>query len=397
MAKILILDGHCPAALPMVRSAGRAGHWVAVGSSAGLFSAARLSRYASAVLDYPSSTTEPEKFAEVVLQFCREGAIDLVLPLTDWTLTPVSRYRDQFAGTCNLAVPSESALRITTDKWQTIELARSLRFPVPETSLIDSPAAVVNTSVTKFPVVVKDRFSVRWLEVKASFGSTAYTFSQPELEQVVSARLRDAGDVLLQKFVPGTGIGFAGFVAEQKLFLPFAWERVRETDPRGSASSCRRSIPLDEKMLEQGSQLLLKSGIEGLAMVEYKRTCDGRLVLMEINGRPWGSMALPIASGIDFPRYWIDWLLTGSLPPTDLPYAVGVTSRRMVGEMTHLANLRAGKPAGWVGKYPEFWPTLAEMALPWYPGVHYDEISLEDPRPGVGEIRNWFRMRRKGG
>ena len=40
-------------------------------------------------------------------------------------------------------------------------------------------------------------------------------------------------------------------------------------------------------------------------MVEYKKLKNGPAVFMEINGRPWGSIGLPIASGIDYPRYLI--------------------------------------------------------------------------------------------
>ena len=395
MARILILDGHSAAALAITRSAGRAGLWVAVGANAGLFAAAKLSRYVRSSLDYPVSTAAPERFAESILQFARANSIDLVLPLTDWTLMPLSRHRDRFAGVCKLALPSESALQAASDKWQTIQLARSVGVAVPETVLVDSAASVSSLSFSKFPVVVKDRFSVRWIEEKAVFGSASYANSQPELERQLQTRLQVAGDVLVQKFVGGTGIGFAAFVAGQKIFLPFAWERIREVDPRGSASSCRRSVPLETDLLEESSRLLLATGFEGIAMVEYKRTCDGRLVLMEINGRPWGSIALPIASGFDFPRYWIDWLLTGSLPPQSLEYETGITCRRIVGEMSHLMNLRAGKPAGWPRDYPKFWPSFARMAVPWYPGVRYDELWMSDPRPGLAEIGNWFRVRRK--
>ena len=395
MARILILDGHSAAALAITRSAGRAGLWVAVGANAGLFAAAKLSRYVRSSLDYPVSTADPERFAESILQFARANSIDLVLPLTDWTLMPLSRQRNHFAGVCKLALPSESALQAASDKWQTIQLARSVGVAVPETVLVDSAASVSSLSFSKFPVVVKDRFSVRWIEEKAVFGSASYANSQPELERQLQTRLQVAGDVLVQKFVGGTGIGFAAFVAGQKIFLPFAWERIREVDPRGSASSCRRSVPLETDLLEESSRLLLATGFEGIAMVEYKRTCDGRLVLMEINGRPWGSIALPIASGFDFPRYWIDWLLTGSLPPQSLEYETGITCRRIVGEMSHLMNLRAGKPAGWPRDYPKVWPSFARMAVPWYPGVRYDELWMSDLRPGLAEIGNWFRVRRK--
>ena len=41
-------------------------------------------------------------------------------------------------------------------------------------------------------------------------------------------------------------------------------------------------------MVSQSQQLITGMGFEGIAIVEYKRTAEGHLALMEINGRPWG-------------------------------------------------------------------------------------------------------------
>jgi hypothetical protein len=150
---------------------------------------------------------------------------------------------------------------------------------------------------------------------------------------------------------------------------------------------------VDETLLQLSSQLIREIGFQGIAMVEYKQSNHGVPVLMEINGRPWGSMALPIASGIDYPRYLIDWCLTGTLPPKYLQYKRQVTCRRAVGELSHLMNLRKGKPAFWQGDYPNFWSTLFKVAIPWYPGMHYDELWFSDWRPGVAEVAQWFRIR----
>ena len=128
-------------------------------------------------------------------------------------------------------------------------------------------------------------------------------------------------------------------------------------------------------------------------MVEFKEIPSGKPILMEINGRPWGSIQLPIAAGIDYPRFLLDWTLQGSVPPVEISYKKGVQCRRFVGDLSHLENLRRGKPAEWPGTYPNFWLSLAKLAVPWYPGLCYDDISLTDPKPGWAGISNWFRTR----
>jgi predicted ATP-grasp superfamily ATP-dependent carboligase len=395
LARILVLDGHSSAALAFTRSAGRAGHWVAVGANRGIFAAAKLSRYRQLGFEYPNSTDNAQAFVDAVLEFSGRQSIDLIVPITDWTLQPLSEHRVRFEGTCRVALPPHDAVVAASDKYRTVDLAMTLGMAVPRTWLVKTHADLEGLPASRFPLVVKDRFSVRWSGNKAVFGSVTYVFSKEELERRVTERLRLAGDVLVQEFVSGNGIGLSFFVTKEDVYLPFAWQRIREVDPRGSASSCRKSIALDEKLVTQSSRLIRAIGFEGIAMVEYKIPGSGPAVLMEINGRPWGSIALPIASGIDYPRYLIDWWLKGSLPPQNIAYGTEITCRRVVGELTHLSNVRKGKPRDWPLEYPKFWSTLAKVAIPWYPGMHYDDLWLSDPRPVAGQIRNWFRVRRK--
>lgn len=116
---------------------------------------------------------------------------------------------------------------------------------------------------------------------------------------------------------------------------------------------------------------------------------------MEINGRPWGSIQLAIASGVDYPRYVVDWWLSNTKPPKYLDFKTGITCRRMAGELTHLENLRRGTPPGWPVPYPSLWGSLMKVAVPWYPGLRYDDFAGGDFRPGAAEIANWFRKRLK--
>jgi len=396
LARVLILDGHSAAALAITRSAGQAGHWVAVGANRRIFAATKLSRYCRTELDYPVSTDDADAFVNSILGFVRSHSIDLIIPVTDWTMGPLSAQRGRFKGLCRIVMPSKTAFEIASDKYRTIRLAESLDVAVPKTHLVESAADLSKCGQIRFPAVVKDRYSVRWSGNRAVFGSVAYAYSSSDLEDNVGQRLRAAGDVLVQEFVSGIGIGFSCFVAEGRVCLPFQWQRIREADPRGSASSARKSIPLDKLLVSLSGRLVTEIGFEGIAMVEYKKTTDGRLILMEINGRPWGSMGLPVACGVDYPRHVINWYLNGTLPPQSIPYIENMTCRRIVGELTHLSNLRAGKPANWPLPYPSFWRSLFTVAVPWVPGMCYDDVWLSDLRPGIAGIANWFKARTKG-
>jgi len=395
LARILVLDGHSAAALAFTRALGRAKHWIAVGSNHGIHAPASLSRYSRLNVSYPVPSVNVSAFIEAVLDIARGNAIDLIVPMTDWTVLPLSRYRDQFKGVSSLAVGPHSALEFAADKFKTVSLARELAIPIPATSLIQSLEELHHKAGEfDFPAVVKDRFSMRWEGNKAISGSVSYAYSLDDLKHKVELRLRQAGDVMVQRFVPGEGVGFSCMAVEEKVCLPFMWLRLRETDPRGSGSSARRSIPISPQVREFSSALVKKVGLQGISMVEFKRPPNGGPpVLMEINARPWGSLQLPISCGIDYPSHLVDWFLEGKLPPSEIEYKENIVCRRLVSELTHLEHTFRGAPPGWPMPYPSFARTLLKISVPWYPGMRYDDFWLSDPRPGIAGIANWFRSR----
>ena len=98
--------------------------------------------------------------------------------MTDWTVLPISKCRDQFQGVSRLALGSQSALEFAADKFKTISLARKLGIPVPETVLIQSVDDLHSTVAHfDFPVVIKPRFSARWKGNRAILGSVSYAYS----------------------------------------------------------------------------------------------------------------------------------------------------------------------------------------------------------------------------
>lgn len=387
-----MLDGHSPGGLAFTRSLGRAKHWVAVGSNLGIQATADSSRYCRLTFKHPVPSEDVSGFVEAVLQFARTNGIELIVPVTDWTVLPLSKYRDQFQGVCRLALAPHPALEIAADKFRTVSLARELQIPVPETALIQSVDELDRaTAKCDFPVVVKDRFSARWEGNRAILGSVAYAYSKDDLRQKVTRRLTQAGDVLVQQFVPGEGIGFSSLAVEQEVLLPFMWRRLRETDPRGSGSSASMSIPITAEVRESSTALVTRVGLQGVSMVEFKKPrTGGRPVLMEINARPWGSMQLPISCGVDYPVFLVDRLLAGKLPPREIGYEQGITCRRLVSELTHLEHIFRGTPAGWPIPYPGFLRTLLKVATPWYPGMRYSDLWLSDPAPGCAGLARWF-------
>jgi predicted ATP-grasp superfamily ATP-dependent carboligase len=393
VARILVLDGHSSAALAFVRSLGRAGHWVSVAAVSGAFAVATQSRYCKAWGCYPNPVKGLESFIEAVSILIDEYEIELVVPMTDATVWPLAQ-SENLSRQARLAVPTRQAVELVTDKYRTVTLATRLGIPTPNTILVESVDELHEVVSWAYPIVIKDRFSINWKNGMGISGGVTFAYNFDDLCAKVDYRLKSINEVILQNFSPGVGIGFSCFAAGGKIFLPFQWERLREKDPRGSGSSARMSTKLEDDVERLSRSLILHSGFQGICMVEFKKDRKtGALALMEINGRPWGSLQLPIHCGIDYPRHLAEWCLGGSLPAESLPYNENITCRWLTADLIHLENLWEGVPDGWPEPYPNFWVSLIKVLVPWYPGMRGDHFAIDDPKPGIMDLTRWLRIR----
>jgi predicted ATP-grasp superfamily ATP-dependent carboligase len=149
--------------------------------------------------------------------------------------------------------------------------------------------------------------------------------------------------VLLQRHVAGAGEGFFALRWGGRTMATFAHRRVREKPPSGGVSVYRESIPLHARLVEPGLRLLDALDWQGVAMVECKREAGtDREVIMEVNGRFWGSLQLAIDAGVDFPEL-LARCAAGEAVPASSHYRTGVRSRWFWGDVDHLyLRLRDG-------------------------------------------------------
>jgi len=108
-------------------------------------------------------------------------------------------------------------------------------------------------------------------------------------------------------------------------------------------------------------------------------------VLMEINGRFWGSLQLAVDAGVDFPRLLVD-LSLGNGPARVQQYR-NVTSRWWWGDVdnliTRLRDRRATMSTRWLA--------LREWMAAFAPGIRNEVFRIRDPMPAARETVQWFR------
>ncbi|MBI4421935.1 MAG: ATP-grasp domain-containing protein [Gemmatimonadetes bacterium] len=380
---VLVLDGHTNQALACVRSLGRAGYRVVVASHRPA-PLGGWSRFCRARYWLRGETVEA--FA-ALRAWAQQQRLAVVLPLTERSclLCNADREAWETAGMVVGCAPNDT-LRRAFDKAETLMRAQACGIRTPPTRVPATLAAAhAAAEELGFPCVVKPRFSNAW--DGAAFlpdRSVSYVRRPDELDPAVVARTQRDWWPLLQGFVPGRGKGVFALCDRGRPVVWFAHERLRDVRPTGSGSSLRRSIPLDPRLQEPAERLLVALRWHGPAMVEFRDDGVDPPCLIEVNGRFWGSLALAVRAGVDFPRLWLALLTGRSLEPV-AGFRVGVTLRWLWGDAKHLMAVLAGPPRGYPGLYPTRAQGLKEILGPQPPGTSLETWEPDDYWPGIGE------------
>lgn len=386
MSVVLVTDAERGSAVAFIRSLARAGHVVIAGDAAAI-SPGRRSRSTTASFRYPDPYTDADGAGRAILEQIVEHGVDVVLPVTDATVRVVESLRDRLPASCTVGTPPAEAAAVAADKDRTLQLAREVGVPVPETVVVDTPAdAAAAADRLGWPVVVKPITSlgsdaggaVRKFEV-------GYAFDRDDLERKVHD-LGGGAPVLLQECFVGDGVGVEVLAERGRILRSFSHRRIHEVPVTGGASALRESVVVDPVLLDDTARLIDALGWTGLAMVEFKVGPGGRR-LMEINGRPWGSMPLAVRAGVDFPADYVRMLLgSGSDEVAPVPYSVGVVARNLYLEVLWIASVLRGPDADTVVAWPPRRAALTSILRLFSPRVADDVLSFRDPIASAAEL-----------
>lgn len=193
-------------------------------------------------------------------------------------------------------LPTAEQAALCYDKLRSAELAESVGVPAPRSVVVqsaDDPRILEAPS----PCVVKARTEGPHKRVFYAATPDEVRAAVAELLSMVGA---EAGGVLVQERIVGPGCGFFALCREGEPLRVFMHERIREYPPTGGPSTAARAI-YDERLKDYGLRILRALRWSGVAMVEFKRSeAAGDYVLMEINGKFWGSLELALRSGVNF-------------------------------------------------------------------------------------------------
>ncbi len=295
-------------------------------------------------------------------------------------------------------VPDPAQLAAVLDKDRTLSLARQVGLPVPDTW---SPRSMTQALELRpeFPVVLKWAEPTAVIDKLAAAGLPLHKAEFVHDLPALRAALRRYENVgcwpMVQRYAPGHGLGQFFFMHEGQALRRFQHRRIAEWPPEGGFSSVCDGVALSEhqELQSMSIELLRAMDWHGVAMVEYRfDSATGRAVLMEVNGRFWGSLPLAVHSGAGFAL--LTHYVQGLGRQCDLPpLREGIRCRMVATELKRLFRIvfrpsLIRDPLFPVRPIEEMSRFLRDFLNP---RVRYFLWSTDDPRPFVADLRNLAR------
>jgi predicted ATP-grasp superfamily ATP-dependent carboligase len=293
-------------------------------------------------------------------------------------------------GACRILTPRADKLALVFDKSKTLALAQSVGIEVPVTNASEPG---------RWPVVLK------WADagaVQPLLEQAAIAFHKAEIIRdadglrAALARYEPLGlQPLIQSYAAGSGLGQMFYRHHGKTTLYFQHQRLHEWPPEGGVSTlCQALDPdLHRDQRAKSEALLDAIGWEGPAMVEYRHDPQtGAFVLMEINGRFWGSLPLASAAGAEFGWEQYRRMVLDDTAP-NRPYRAGIRAAYMIPETRRLVRILFRQsairdPMVSFGR----WQALREwMACLFGADRSYYVYSPDDPGPFWADVKGILR------
>jgi len=291
------------------------------------------------------------------------SAHDVIMPLDDAAVLACDR---GLPADALVAGPRGSRALLALDKREQLRAADAAGFEVP--SWIELAPEMDPPEDWELPAMLKPALAVEVLDGRLRRVSPHLVATPSECSELRRS-WGPSTPVILQRWVPGRGAGVFGLADADGVHHLSAHRRVRMMNPAGSGSSACVSAPLPEMLGGPVARLLEVADWNGMFMVELLHAED-TWWFMELNGRPWGSLALARRLGYEYPAWAVRRLLDDQATLPETPPFTELECRHLGRELVHLLFVFRG-PGSHAGAWPGRGETLRAVLRPgrrisWY-------------------------------
>ena len=261
------------------------------------------------------------KNKENINSYIKSNKIKLIIPIGAESMLYFSSNREYFDDSLLVFLPSKDQIRLSYSKKSTYEFAKNIGIKIPETYYPDSIE-----SISKYKDIVNYPIVIKWL-YEAGDNIVDYAYDSNELVRKYEdichnyGFRKESGLPMLQEYITGVGVGYFALFYNGSCISDYQHMRLREAPPTGGASVAAITIN-DDDLKRQGRLMLESLQWNGVAMVEFKKSHNGHLYLMEINSKFWGSHDLGLAAGVNFPFLMTRIIQNKNIDNYDMGYVV---------------------------------------------------------------------------
>lgn len=357
MPSLMVLDGESRASLGIVRSLGRMGIPIAVGS-AFFLGRSGYSRYAGHRFTYPSPKQGPEAAHQVILRRVKALRPDILMPVMDPGWSVVRAFEDAYAGLTTIVPnPGPDLSGRLYDKAMLADLAEQHGIPIPVTYRPETlQAAEALGRFLPYPVLLKPRRSVAGYGIRPA----------RDPREFLDALRGFASVPIIQECLEGEDLELTLFCDMGRPLAGSAYVSLRNAPlPYGPPVACRTLQ--DKAFMRMGAEFLERIGYHGVAHMDFRRDRrDGIPKLLDFNPRIAGTNDISIRSGVNFARMQYSFAAGGQGDPVFDYQEVREYRWMVMGELKHLAQT------------PHRLQTIRELLR--FRGATTD-VSFRDPMP----------------
>lgn len=302
MTKVLITDGVNKNALAILRAIGNKYRIDITTNYPKIITLCAFSRFCGKVHRLKSDMRDPDSYAIELLELLKLENYDVLIPVSLKSYLAVVKHKKEFEKLTNLVVPNWEQMEIAYNKDITMEFAKNLNVPIPDTINLNSISDL--KKIQRFPVVIKSS------DDSGSF--VKYCNNREELNRNFrQLNLKSKTQIISQAYIDGFGCGFYGVYSKGKLVAHFMHRRIKEFPITGGPSAVAESY-FDEKLYGYGKKICDELEWNGPIMVEFKYDRENNdYSLIEINPKLWGSLDLTVEAGVNVPDILVELALHG--------------------------------------------------------------------------------------
>ncbi|RSK28315.1 hypothetical protein EJF36_16400 [Bacillus sp. HMF5848] len=370
---ILILDADLRSTLSIIRAIGISNRFTIYTAGPSKLDFCKYSRYTERSFYYHCPKKSTLLFIESLKHIVNKIRPDYIFPCSDVTLYPIycSKYYEEIKD--RLMAPNKEVYMLTFDKKRMNDFVESF-----DVKTIGAPKR-------QEKLVIKPRQSRYIVNNQLITGFRRIINSPADREIILKEMKQFDEDPLQQEYIEGRGYGIFAAAKDGVVFSIFAHERIREVPPSGGVSSMRKSIPAHPLLLNSAKKIINQLKWTGVLMIEFKGISEEDAFFMEVNGRPWGSMDLAVASGVNFPKMmcdiFIDQLSIEQLSEQyGSSYQIDVYSRWILGDFSYIFHILRSNIS-----FNEKAKCVTSVLWQKHSHVTYDTFQVKDPLPFLVE------------